>query len=78
MNKQNRMRLHEAQSKSSLSIPPGTRAYRRGLQNSVEPSGAIGQRGKITAVFVSAQRARRPSKVRGLGERFFKAAVGHN
>ena len=33
---------------------------------------------KVTAVFVLAQRTRRPIKVRGLRERFFKALVRHN
>ena len=46
---------YEVQLKSSLSIPPGTGAYYPGLQNSVEPSGATGKRGKVTIVFISAQ-----------------------
>ena len=61
-----------------LPILPSAGAYHRGLQNSMEPSGATGQRGKVTVVFVSAQWARRLVKVRGLGEHFFKALVMHN
>jgi len=78
MAKQNERRPHEVQPKSSLSIPPGMRAYYRGLQNSMEPSGATSKRGKVITVFVSAQRARRPSKVKGSEECFFKAPVRHN
>ena len=69
---------YEAQLKSSLSIPPGMGAYYPGLQNSVEPSGATGKRRKVTIVFISAQWARRPSKVKGSGKCFFKAPVRHN
>ena len=78
MAKQNGRKPLEAQSKPSLPIPPRTGIYHRGLQNSVVPSGAIGQRGNVTAVFVSTKQARRPIKVRDSGEHFFKAPVGHN
>ena len=68
----------EVQPEPPLPILPSAGAYHRGLQNSMEPSGATGQRGKVTVVFVSAQWARRLVKVRGLGEHFFKAPVMHN
>ena len=78
MAKQNGRKPFEVQSEPSLPILPGAGTYHRGLQNSVEPSGATGQRGKVTVVFVSAQQARRLIKDRGLGEYFFKAPVRHN
>jgi len=78
MAKQNGRRPLEAQSEPSLPIPPGAGTYHRGLQNFVESSRATGQREKVIAVFVSAQQTRRPIKVKGWGERFFKALVKHN
>ena len=78
MAKQNGRRPHKAQPKTSLPIPLGAETYHRGLQNSVELFGATAQRGKVTTMFVSAQRTRGSIKVRGLGERFFKAPIRHN
>ena len=78
MAKQNGKRPHEVQPESLFLIPPRAMAYHRGLQNSMEPSGATGQRAKVTTVFVSAQRVRRPSKVRGSRKCFFKAPVKHD
>ena len=78
MAKQNGRRSLEAQPEPSLPIPLGAGAYHQGLQNSVEPSGATSQRGKVIVVFVSAQGTKRPIKGRGLKERFFKAPVRHN
>ena len=68
----------EVQPEPLLPIPLEAGAYHRGLQNSVEPSEATAKRGKVTTIFVSAQRTKRPIKVRGLEERFFKALVRHN
>ena len=42
----------------------------------MEPSGATGQRGNVTTVLVSTQRTRRPNKVKGLGEHFFRLLLG--
>ena len=44
----------------------------------MEPSGGTGKREKVTTVFVLAQWTRGPSKVKGLGECFFKALVRRN
>ena len=43
-----------------------------------ESSRVTSQRGKVTTVFISAQQARRPIKVMGSGERFFKTPIRHN
>ena len=76
MAQQNGRRSLKAQPEPPLPIPSGARTYHPGLQNSMEPPGEIGQRGKVAIFFVSIQRIRRPIKVRGSGERFFKAPLG--
>ena len=77
MAKQDGRRPLEVQPKPPSPISPRARTYHRGLQNSIESFGAASQRGKDVAVFVSAQRAWKPVKVRGAEERFFKAPFGH-
>ena len=52
-------------SKPLLPVPPRSGAYHRGLQNSVEPSGATSQGGEVATIFVSTQSTRRPVKIRG-------------
>ena len=42
----------------------------------MEPSGATGQRGNVTTVLVPTQRTRRPNKVKGLREHFFRLLLG--
>ena len=78
MAKQNGRRSLKAQLKPPLTIPPRAGAYHRGLQDFVEPFGVTSQKGKVTVVFVSDQRTKRPIKVRGSRERFFKDPVRHN
>ena len=78
MAKQDGRRPFEAQLEPPLPISPRTGAYHRGLQNPMESSGVASWREKVAAVFVSAQRVGRPVKVKGAGERFFKAPFRHH
>ena len=78
MTKQIGRRSLEAQPEPSLPISLGVEVYPRGLQNFVESFGAIGQRRKVTTVFVLAQWAGKPIEVKDSGERFFKVPFRHN
>ena len=63
MAKQNGRRPNEAQSKLSLSIPPGARTHHGRLQNFVESSGIAGQRWKVEAISTLVQQVKQSGRI---------------
>ena len=75
---QNGRRSNEAQSKPSLSIPPGARIHHRRLQNFMESSGTASQRWKVESISTSTMRIRWPGRTKISKRYIFKATFGHN
>ena len=76
MIEQDEWRPFEDQPEPSLPVSPKAGTYHRGLQNTMEPSWATGQRGKVATISILAQQARRPVKIRGSGDAPLRPSLG--